>query len=84
MATRPTIFWFRNDLRLDDHTPLTHSLAGGAFVPLFVFDPRQFATTPDASPDGGGTPSTGRVEAQAVYRKHGSRRRPQRRRAVGG
>jgi len=37
------IVWFRRDLRLDDHLPLTAALEGGGdvrVVPLFVVDPR--------------------------------------------
>jgi deoxyribodipyrimidine photo-lyase len=41
------LIWYRNDLRLHDHEPLSHALKHGATViPVYCFDPRQFAKTP--------------------------------------
>ena len=37
-----TLIWFRNDLRLHDHEPLTKAVESGQVLPLFCFDPRQF------------------------------------------
>ncbi len=37
---RPTLFWFRRDLRLSDHPGLTAAAqAGGPVIPVFVLDP---------------------------------------------
>lgn len=39
MATSVSIVWFRNDLRLHDHEPLSRAIkAGGPIVPLYLFD----------------------------------------------
>lgn len=56
MATERILVWFRNDLRLHDHEPLVR--AGVQGIPLYCFDPRQFATTPY------GFPKTGAIRAQ--------------------
>ncbi len=37
--TRPKIFWFRRDLRLDDHPGLVAAAANGAVIPVFILDP---------------------------------------------
>ena len=43
---RSTLVWFRNDLRLYDHEPLTRALAdGGSVVCVACIDPRDFAET---------------------------------------
>ena len=34
-----TLVWFRNDLRLADHAPLTHAAERGLVVPVFVWAP---------------------------------------------
>ncbi|MDJ0520819.1 MAG: DASH family cryptochrome [Planctomycetota bacterium] len=47
MAPRPIIVWYRNDLRVDDHEPLRAALSQGTAVPVYCFDPRQFAETPE-------------------------------------
>jgi deoxyribodipyrimidine photo-lyase len=39
------IVWYRNDLRISDHQPLSESLARGKTVGLYCFDPRQFRDT---------------------------------------
>ncbi|NCJ06699.1 DASH family cryptochrome [Synechococcales cyanobacterium C] len=40
------LLWFRNDLRLHDHQPLTAALqTGQPVIPLYCFDPRQFGQT---------------------------------------
>ena len=36
------IVWYRNDLRISDHQPLTESLLNGKTVGLYCFDPRMF------------------------------------------
>jgi len=36
------IVWYRNDLRVKDHQPLSESLRGGESVGLYCFDPIQF------------------------------------------
>jgi deoxyribodipyrimidine photo-lyase len=46
MSVRQSLVWFRNDLRLHDHEPLTQALRkSNAVIPLYCFDLRQFATT---------------------------------------
>ena len=41
-----SLVWLRRDLRLHDHEPLTRALErDGTAVPVFCFDPRDFATT---------------------------------------
>ena len=36
------IVWYRNDLRISDHQPLTESLLNGKTVGLYCFEPRMF------------------------------------------
>ncbi|MBD3881953.1 DASH family cryptochrome [Phormidium tenue FACHB-886] len=53
------LIWYRSDLRLHDHEPLHQALQQGAIVvPVYCFDPRQFAETPF------GFPKTGAFRAQ--------------------
>lgn len=40
------IFWFRNDLRLHDNEALLKATKAGNVIPVYVFDERQFKTTP--------------------------------------
>jgi deoxyribodipyrimidine photo-lyase len=54
----PLLLWFRNDLRLHDHQPLTAALSRGPVIPVYCLDPRHFATTPL------GFPKTGAWRAQ--------------------
>lgn len=43
---RRIIYWFRNDLRLDDNEALHAAIAAcDEIIPVYVFDPRQFETT---------------------------------------
>ena len=45
MAQR-IVYWFRNDLRLNDNEALyTAATAGREVIPIYVFDPRQFENT---------------------------------------
>lgn len=45
-VTQRILIWFRNDLRLHDHEPLTRAYRSGAdIIPLYCLDPRQFGTT---------------------------------------
>lgn len=39
------IVWYRNDLRVTDHQPLSESVNKGETVGLYCFDPRQFRET---------------------------------------
>lgn len=34
----PVLVWFKNDLRLRDHTPLARAAARGAIVPVYIID----------------------------------------------
>ncbi len=53
------LIWYRNDLRLHDHLPLTEAIQSGATViPVYCFDPRQFVRTRL------GFPKTGAFRAQ--------------------
>jgi deoxyribodipyrimidine photo-lyase len=46
MATKRILIWYRNDLRLHDHEPLTQALNEGASViPFYCFDDRHFGQT---------------------------------------
>lgn len=46
MAAKRILLWYRNDLRLHDHSPLTQALADGASViPVYCFDDRHFGQT---------------------------------------
>lgn len=40
-----SIVWFRNDLRIKDHLPLSMSSEKGEVLPVYCFDPRNFADT---------------------------------------
>lgn len=69
-ATTRVIVWFRNDLRLGDNYVVQKALnlcasdGNVEVLPLFVFDPRQFATSKWGSPKTGG--HRGRFLHQAV------------------
>ncbi|OKH11508.1 DASH family cryptochrome [[Limnothrix rosea] IAM M-220] len=53
------LLWYRHDLRLHDHQPLdTARQQGAEIVPLYCFDPREFATTAS------GFPKTGNFRGQ--------------------
>jgi len=53
------LIWFRHDLRLHDHEPLQQALRENAqIIPVYCFDPRQFAKTSF------GFPKTGAFRAQ--------------------
>jgi deoxyribodipyrimidine photo-lyase len=53
------LIWYRNDLRLHDHEPLTKALRSGATViPVYCFDSRQFESTSY------GFPKTGAFRSQ--------------------
>lgn len=40
---KPALVWFRNDLRLHDHEPLSAACQGATSVlPVYVFDPREY------------------------------------------
>jgi len=71
-----TIVWLRNDLRLDDHHPLTAAVARGAVVPVFCIDPRHFDTLPSGLPKTGAFRARFLIEAltdlRASYRACGS------------
>ena len=59
MSTKRILLWYRNDLRLHDHQPLTQALKEGASViPLYCFDDRHFGQTRF------GFPKTGAYRAQ--------------------
>ena len=46
MAQQRIIYWFRNDLRLQDNEALRSAVESAKeIVPVYVFDPRQFENT---------------------------------------
>ncbi len=46
MAAKRILLWYRNDLRLHDHLPLTQALADSdSVVPVYCFDDRHFGQT---------------------------------------
>ncbi|WP_071518549.1 DASH family cryptochrome [Geitlerinema sp. PCC 9228] len=46
MAAAPILLWYRNDLRLHDHSALQAALqTQSPVIPVYCFDPRQFGTT---------------------------------------
>jgi deoxyribodipyrimidine photo-lyase len=59
MTANRILLWYRNDLRLHDHLPLTQALAKGvSIIPVYCFDDRHFGQT------NFGFPKTGAVRAQ--------------------
>jgi deoxyribodipyrimidine photo-lyase len=42
------VVWFKRDLRVSDHAPLTHAATAGPVLPLFVFEPDVWSS-PDMS-----------------------------------
>ena len=42
------IVWFKRDLRIEDHAPLTQASAQGPFIPLYIIEPKLWAE-PDYS-----------------------------------
>jgi deoxyribodipyrimidine photo-lyase len=59
MAAKKILLWYRNDLRLHDHLPLTQGLAEDAsLIPLYCFDDRHFGRTKF------GFPKTGAFRSQ--------------------
>jgi deoxyribodipyrimidine photo-lyase len=50
MQAAPSLVWFRQDLRLDDHAALQAAMQrGGAVIPVFIWDPSE---TADWAPGG--------------------------------
>ncbi|MEB3160038.1 MAG: DASH family cryptochrome [Synechocystis sp.] len=59
MTSQPVLIWFRNDLRLHDHEPLTQALKSGqAIAAVYCYDRRQFDRTR------WGFPKTGALRAK--------------------
>jgi deoxyribodipyrimidine photo-lyase len=59
MPAKTIFIWYRNDLRLHDHTPLVQAIKEGAIIiPIYCFDDRQFGQTKF------GFPKTGNFRAQ--------------------
>lgn len=52
------LVWYRNDLRIRDHLPLTKAVAAGTMAAVYCFDPRHFAITRY------GFPKTGSIRAR--------------------
>nr|WP_322744324.1 deoxyribodipyrimidine photo-lyase [Planktothrix mougeotii] len=59
MTHKQVLIWYRNDLRVHDHEPLSAALNLNAeIIPVYCFDPRQFGQTSY------GFPKTGAFRAQ--------------------
>jgi deoxyribodipyrimidine photo-lyase len=59
MSAKTIFIWYRNDLRLHDHTPLVRAIEQGAkVIPIYCFDDRHFGQTKF------GFPKTGNFRAQ--------------------
>jgi deoxyribodipyrimidine photo-lyase len=64
------LIWFRNDLRLHDHQPITQALEQqGQIIPFFCFDPRQFEKTSFGFPKTGAFRSKFLWESVAALRQ---------------
>jgi len=60
---KKVMWWFRDDLRLEDQPLIAELLLGAeAFLPVYVFDPRQYAILP-----GLGFPKTGPYRARFIW-----------------
>ncbi|MEB3212874.1 MAG: DASH family cryptochrome [Leptolyngbyaceae bacterium] len=63
------LIWFRTDLRVHDHEPLTHALRSGAhIIPLYCLDPRHFGETSFGFPKTGAYRANFLLEALADLR----------------
>ncbi len=64
------LLWLRNDLRLHDHEPFHRAAEQGAdIIPLYCFDPRQFAETSFGFPKTGAYRAQFLIETVADLRK---------------
>ncbi len=64
-----TLVWFRNDLRVHDHEPLARAAESGEILPVFCFDPRQFANTSFGFPKTGSHRGKFLIESISNLRK---------------
>ncbi len=48
MSTRVNIVWFKRDLRVTDHTPLTQACSNGSVLPIYLYEPH-LLQKPDVS-----------------------------------
>jgi deoxyribodipyrimidine photo-lyase len=63
------LIWYRNDLRVHDHEPLTRALRAGAqVIPLYCVDPRHFGETSFGFPKTGAYRATFLLESLADLR----------------
>jgi deoxyribodipyrimidine photo-lyase len=70
MAAKRVLLWYRNDLRLHDHLPLTQALAEGASpIPVYCFDDRHFGRTKFGFPKTGAFRSQFLLESVADLRQ---------------
>jgi deoxyribodipyrimidine photo-lyase len=70
MTAKRILLWYRNDLRLHDHLPLTQALAEGAnVVPVYCFDDRHFGQTKFGFPKTGAFRSQFLLESIVDLRK---------------
>jgi deoxyribodipyrimidine photo-lyase len=73
MATKRILIWYRNDLRLHDHEPLTYALKQDAIViPLYCFDDRQFGQTSFGFPKTGAFRSQFLSKVLPIYKNLGN------------
>ena len=70
MTANQIVLWYRNDLRLHDHLPLTQALATGASViPVYCFDDRHFGQTKFGFPKTGAFRAKFLIESVADLQK---------------
>jgi deoxyribodipyrimidine photo-lyase len=77
MTAKQILLWYRNDLRLHDHLPLTQALAEDArVIPIYCFDDRQFGQTKFEFPKTGAFRAQFLIESvadlQQSWQTHGS------------
>jgi deoxyribodipyrimidine photo-lyase len=70
MTAKIIFIWYRNDLRLHDHSPLAQAIKEGAkVVPIYCFDDRQFGQTKFGFPKTGNFRSQFLIESVADLRE---------------
>ena len=68
--TKRALVWHRNDLRVTDHAPLAGAAQDGSeVIALYVFDDRQFGTTPAGFPKTGGFRARFLIESVEALRR---------------
>jgi len=69
MSQKRILIWYRRDLRLHDHEPMYQALEQKSqVIPIYCFDPRQFATTSFGFPKTGAFRAKFLIESLADLR----------------